>query len=209
VLVETFDELLFPAGENPRRPRSWWASHDESNHGVRRLGVDAVSLQRRRIRREPVRVEVREFVEPVVSALIRHVAVESRRCTDHVREPVREACDESLVLAVVEHHRARTDEAGRVDRRWIDLTHDHVRIDSAGKSNETDLVREVLRSERAAPLPRATPPRTGRRRRRADPSSRPFSRAATVTSWPPASSASAAGRTGGPAPDASRRTGPS
>jgi len=82
---------------------------DESNHGVRRLGVDAVSLQRRRIGREPVWVEVREFVEPVVSALIRHLAVESRRCTDHVREPVCEACDESLVLAVVEHHRARTD----------------------------------------------------------------------------------------------------
>jgi len=41
-----------------------------------------------------------------------------------------------------------------VDRRWIDLTHDHVRIDSAGKSNETDLSFEKFSDPRERPRSR-------------------------------------------------------
>lgn len=96
-------------------------------------------------------MEVREFVEPVVSPLVRYVTVESRGSTDYVGEPVSEARSEPFVLAVVEHHRASIDETGGVNRRGIDLAHDHVRIDAAGESKESDLAFDEFPDPRERP----------------------------------------------------------
>jgi hypothetical protein len=92
-----------------------------------------VFTQRVGVGREPVGVEVGEFVEPVVAALVRDVAVEPRGRADHVHEPVGERGGEPFVFAVVEHHRPRADPPGSVHRRRVDLTDDHIRPSLAGE----------------------------------------------------------------------------
>ena len=121
---------------------------DEPDDSVGFSGVDTGLGEPIGVRRKAVRVEVGEFVEAVVAALLlAEVALVAGRRTDHVGEGVSDAPGEADHLAVVEDHAWTAEHGGRVRRGRVQPAHHHVRIERPCHREHPELPATPLREQ--------------------------------------------------------------